>query len=347
MATTVTRYVNTNSTAGGNGTTSATSGANRAYASLSEWEAARQRNLVTADEIELVECMGTNADTTACDINGWTTDATRYIVIQCTGANRHTGVWDTSKYRLDVASGGWALINRMGYTRIYGLQMAYSGATAPCLYLYGQSVTMTGYYAYNILRCTNTGSGGTIFHAQRSDGAGSLYIYNNLLIDSGQHTGVSVSNGATFLGTVYVENNTIVRPTPNTTGSGINSSNLTYARNNIIYGYGNTNTYTYTVSNLVGDNNSTDSTDTMAGTPYNNKISQTFSFVNSAGLDFDLKPSDTGAIGRGMQISSLSSGLTDDIIGRARPSNRGFVSVGCFERPVGDNILVKRRRTII
>lgn len=347
MPTTVTRYVNTNSTAGGDGTTSATSGANRAYASLSGWEAARQRNLVTADEIEVVECMGTNADTTACDISGWTTDATRYIVIQCTGANRHTGVWDTNKYRLDVASGGWALISRMGFTRVFGLQIAYSASGGSVLYLYGPSVTMTGYFAYNIIRHKNTGTGGTIFNAQRSDGTASCYFYNNLLIDSGQNTGVSVSNGASFLGTCYVENNTIIRPTPNTTGSGINSSNLTYARNNIIYGYGNTNTYTYTGSNLVGDNNSTDSTDTMAGTPYNNKISQTFSFIDVAGLNFDLKPSDTGAIGRGMQISSLSSGLTDDIIGRARPSNRGFVSVGCFERPVGDNILVKRRRTII
>ena len=46
-----TRYINTASTAGGDGTTNATSGANRAYASFAEWEAARQASLTEVEEV--------------------------------------------------------------------------------------------------------------------------------------------------------------------------------------------------------------------------------------------------------------------------------------------------------
>ena len=319
------------------------------YTTLAAWEAARQRDLVAADEIEVVECSGSTADTTACDVSGWTTDATRYIVIQSSGSNKHSGVWDTSKYRLSAASGGWALLNRHNYTQIIGLQLSYSGATGRVLYYFTStaSLALNGRVYNNILRNTNTGSGGFIADFQRSNATSNVYFYNNLLIDDGQNSGITVSIGATFTGTVYAENNTIVRPTPNTTGSGINASNLCYARNNIIYGFGNTNTYTYTGSNLVGDNNSTDSTDTMAGTSYSNRVSQTFTFVDAAGLNFKLTAGDTGALGRGMQVSSLSSALTDDIVGTARPSANGFVCIGCFETAMQGSMLIRKRRKVI
>ena len=98
---TITRYVNPGST-GGNGTTSALSGANAAYASLSAWEAAEQQDLVTGNNIALVNCAGTTADTTVTTIVGWTTGATNYIEI--IGDNT-TGKWSTSNYRLSAGFG--------------------------------------------------------------------------------------------------------------------------------------------------------------------------------------------------------------------------------------------------
>ena len=113
-----TRYINTASTAGGNGTTNATSGANRAYASFSEWEAARQASLT---EVEEVICEGSTADSSSHTIDGWTTTAANYILIRTTQANRHNGRWDTTKYRLTSSAieGGWVFED---YVRFEGIQ---------------------------------------------------------------------------------------------------------------------------------------------------------------------------------------------------------------------------------
>lgn len=113
-----TRYINTASTAGGDGTTNATSGANRAYASFAEWEAARQASLT---EVEEVICEGSTADSSSHTIDGWTTSAANYILIRTTQANRHNGRWDTTKYRLTSSAieGGWVYED---YVRVEGIQ---------------------------------------------------------------------------------------------------------------------------------------------------------------------------------------------------------------------------------
>lgn len=93
----ITRYVNTASSAGGDGTTNATTGANRAYATLNEAEASEQ--CVLADTIEFI-CEGTAADSTIVTFSGWTTTSSYTINIRTTQANRHDGKWNTEKYRL-------------------------------------------------------------------------------------------------------------------------------------------------------------------------------------------------------------------------------------------------------
>lgn len=97
---TITRYVNTASTAGGDGTTNATTGANRAYASMNEWETNEQTDLVTDADIHVVYCTGTAADTTAVDIDGWTTGASNDITIN---GELDGPAWNTSLYRLSLA----------------------------------------------------------------------------------------------------------------------------------------------------------------------------------------------------------------------------------------------------
>src|SRR3989338_10070796 len=58
-------------------------GYSNCYTSLSAWEAAENRNLTVTNEIAVARIEGTwtNPDTTAVTIDGWTTDATRYIRI--------------------------------------------------------------------------------------------------------------------------------------------------------------------------------------------------------------------------------------------------------------------------
>ncbi len=72
------------------------------YTSLSAWEAGENRDLVALDEIAVAQIDGTwtNPDTTAVTIDGWVTDATRYIKIYTTATARHDGKWNTGKYRL-------------------------------------------------------------------------------------------------------------------------------------------------------------------------------------------------------------------------------------------------------
>jgi hypothetical protein len=94
------------------------------YSSLSAAEAGEQANLVTGDVQLDIECYAF-ADTTAVTVDGWTTDATRYVRIFTPTAERHDGKWDTSAYRLYVsgATFGNLLSLAEDYTRVEGIQV--------------------------------------------------------------------------------------------------------------------------------------------------------------------------------------------------------------------------------
>lgn len=101
------------------------------YTSMSAWEAAIQKDLTASDEFAVAEIDGDwsgGADTTAVIIDGWTTDATRYIEVRTTTAARHTGKWDATKYILSPANAG-SISNEENYTRLVGLQI-YNPSTA-------------------------------------------------------------------------------------------------------------------------------------------------------------------------------------------------------------------------
>ena len=90
-------YVNPSIT-GGDGTTPAT-----AFDSLNDVTAIT-RDLVTETATDDVYCL--NATNTTADPNwawfvtNWTTNATYFLTVHQDSANRHDGVWDTSKYHL-------------------------------------------------------------------------------------------------------------------------------------------------------------------------------------------------------------------------------------------------------
>src|SRR5690554_6305228 len=99
----ITRYVNTASSPGGDGTTNATTGDNRAFASLNEAEAAIPASI--ADWYDIV-CEGQDADSAAVDFAGTTTSASNYVQVRTDPSatyGRHAGARDTSKYRLAVS----------------------------------------------------------------------------------------------------------------------------------------------------------------------------------------------------------------------------------------------------
>lgn len=297
------------------------------YTSLSAWEAAQQADLTASDQIKVAECRSTSgtADTTSCTITGWTTDATRYAVVQSSGANKHAGIWDATKYRLSTS--GNNLIVTQDYTRIIGIQSESSSAAnqgALRLNNTGCSVSKS------ILRFTGTGANGHAIITANT--AGLVSIFNNLILvnsASGTNYGILGVTGAP--GTLNVENNTIIRLSANTSAIGIGQlggSSSTIARNNLVSGFGNTNTYTGTFATGT-DNNTTNGTDSI-GVGSNNSTSQTFTFTNSAGGDYSLASGDTGARDKGTLLSAVGSGFTDDILSNPRDAV-GAIDCGCFE----------------
>lgn len=188
MATETIRYVDPNAEVGGDGTTNALTGANCAFVSLGVWEAARQRDLPGADEWEHVYCSSDDAgsthlaDTTACTINGWTTDATRYIQIEA--ASSHGGKWNDTIYRLESETFG--IDYAESYVRLSGIQVKVTGSSGTHYCLYSHSYDATCVYTFDklilrgVLSSTADGAGIFIF---ANGGAHTTNLRNSLFYD--------------------------------------------------------------------------------------------------------------------------------------------------------------------
>lgn len=124
----IVRYVDTGAAAGGNGTTSATSGANCAYQSLSQCEAAEDGvygNLASGSNTLTIHCNRTNGggqDTSRVDFGtDWITDSDSYLTVIADDFPAD-GKLDTSKYILHTTNDN-AIINRTQYSRLINLQI--------------------------------------------------------------------------------------------------------------------------------------------------------------------------------------------------------------------------------
>ncbi len=292
---TITRYVNPASADGGDGTTNATSGANRAYASLNDWEGHEQQDLNTGNNIALVYCEGTE-DSTQCTINGWTTSAADYIQIQSSAGHRHSGKWDDTKYHLVVNDR--VFVNYEEYIRFDGLQI--NGVTS------GVGLIYSG--------ASNTGE----LRLSNSILKGGAYIFESGDADVVHKVWNCIGYG---MESVFVNNaNPIV--VYNCTAIGCT-----------VVGFRKQGTGTYTAINCLAKGNTYDfyadsgsfvasycassdtSADNWGGT--GNHINHLFTFKDEGSYDYHLASDDVGAIDLG--VSDPGSGLfSDDIDGVAR-----------------------------
>lgn len=118
----ITRYVNTASTAGGDGTTNATIGESRAWATLMEAMTALNASPVS-DDIQVL-CCGSAADTVnANNWGSWTTSTSYSMAIRgnpdhANGA--HEGIWSADRYRIQCNTASKACIeNGLFTSRIF------------------------------------------------------------------------------------------------------------------------------------------------------------------------------------------------------------------------------------
>lgn len=308
----LTYYVNTASSAGGDGTTNATAGANRAFPTLLN---AIQSLFGTGAETFLgapcrILCSGTAADTSSLTSTNWDpvgTTATNYLLIQ--GDNR-SGVWSTSHYRIEVSNSSLIYNNHVPHLRLDALQGKVStNAGAEC----------------NIFRIATNGTVGTTADSRVSN----CIAWGVATGGTNNITGFRMSayNGTPPQGTRHwnclaydcengFESDQDEAIQYNCTGYG--------CLQNFVGGQVTINCLSANMQNIAGflacgdgggasKNNASD--DNSQEGP--NGQNGSFTFVNEASDDFRLSPSDTVARNNG--FTNPASGLyTDDIAGTDR-----------------------------
>lgn len=322
----ITRYVNTASTAGGDGTSNGTTGSNRAYASLDEASDAEAADLVTAGDNLVILCSGSTADSTfaSFDQAAWNTSTTNDVLIKPNVGQEHSGVWNTGVYRL---TSGLATSTLEDLT-LERLQVT-ENATLSNAHVLRYNATLTG--GVQVVRdClikmdhSDAEQAGQGIHMQ--DSSPTYYISNNIVYvaDSSSHT--AVRNGINMAGaggTYYVYNNTIAGAWT----IGIRTNGTDHVRNNIIDGAttcidGTPNTEQY---NAASDA-------TVSGT--GSRTNQTFTY-GSGPDNYLITSSDAGAKGFGEDLSGDANlPITDDIVGTSRPQDINY-DIGAFEVPEG------------
>ena len=294
--TTVTNVVDPNNGAGTN------------YTSLNAWEAGMQKDLVMANEISIAKCRctGGTADTTAVTVDGWTTDATRYIKIWTdpTEGYRHNGTYQTgNKYRIEVDA-YWSTIldNEEPYTKIIGIQIYNNGGNN------GGGGIFSNWGMYTtvdkcIIRCVSTKSSTTAMTARGYDDK----ISNTLVYGWGYGFYEQQSAGAEIYNVTIVDCTTGIYAEAN---AGVNAKNV------LIKG-GTTNFSLSATGNTVSYCASSDATaDDIGGT--GNRVNQTFTFVGTD--NYHLASNDAGARNYGTDLSADSLlAFSDDIDGQTRP----------------------------
>jgi len=285
-------------------------GAGTDYTSLSAWEAGEQKDLVTADEIAVAKCRCTSgsADTSAVTIDGWTTDADRYIKIWTDPSEnyRHNGKWDENAYRLvDNATMDAVTVLEVAeaYTHIEGIQITIdiSGGSRAVNFNTGSDNSRI---SHCILRNT-IGSSTDGIYIRNVNG---IKVYNNLVYD---FTRYGIIDEYNYTGHA-VYNNTVIDCT--TYGYYFHSN--TPLKNNIGKGCGEDFHAGGSGFNSDCDYNAS-SDGTAPGA--NSRTNQTFTFVDEANDDFHLASDDAGAKDYGADLSSDPNlSFNDDIDGETR-----------------------------
>ena len=334
------RYVNTSSTAGGDGTTNNTGGATRAFASLNE-ALASLVSLGTLRHPYTIYCEGTAADTTACTQTSWNfvTNPTDYVLVTTDQAagKRHSGQYDTTKYRLEVTDNSVIYCNQASHVRLEGLQ--------------GQITCTTSTSAnYNVFRLATANNASANIDHRISDCIAKGVVSGG----TDNISGYIQSDPVTFTGTCKIWNCIAYG-----CYAGFNSDGSTWAQNNLYHynctAYGNEFNFMdlmrcvnclsanpttgagfgFLSTGTTGHSNNASDDNTAGGT--NARINQTFSFVNAAGGNFQLTAGDSGA--RNFGLSDPASGLfLDDITGTTRA---GSWDIGAFEAMAAS--MVRRR----
>lgn len=336
---------------------------------LALWESNNQADITAAgSNVDAVaECIGsgnnlnlgtgtTSPGTARVDFTGWTTDATHRVVVRAQAGSEHlsTGVLDRSKAFIETSIGGGngVLFPRIDFT-LQNMQVVLNplaaSAGAKCVYLSNVSEPSRSVIIENCLFIVNMdlanafGQDGNFFELRGP--TSQCIIRNNIFVLNGNGSTGSFSScyiqGNASPGTFVHQfhNNTVIvrdKPTGSTVLFSIVGGDEIDSNNNYLYrdgeGVVTGNIYNAnspaTLTKGAGDVTS----NTEATTVGNQSVAySTDNFTNVTPGSEDLTPvAGSGVVDAGVDLTSV--GITDDVLGTARPQGSAF-DAGAIELP--------------
>jgi hypothetical protein len=258
----------------------------------------------------------TNGLSDSLTVDGWTTDASRYVMVRVPPSQRHTGkVYD---------AGG----NFTGFALLGGINAAAYYTRLEGLMIKGGAVSLSGVYCRFENGIVYRGGSGSY---SISAGYAATYVGNTMVIEDQGSAGIRVNDWST----AYVYNVTVVGGK----GAGLSA----YGGNNsmaILRNVLSTGNVGGDFKGNIGNGSaaycaSSDGTaDDWGGEGH--RINQTFSFVDAAGGDCHLSPSDAGARDYGRSLAGDGSyPIFTDVDGEYRS---GAWDIGADEAPAGSGV---------
>lgn len=313
----ITRYVNTASTSGGDGTTNAITGPNRAHRTLNNAEAAEQGDLVAAGNSLEILCSG-GADVSYTSIAGWTLDASHTITVKMHPDFKNTsGVFDDSKYHLKIPS-SWSnsFYITQGWVTLDGIQSSPTASNSTGL---RYSATDGGTVVFKNCIVKGSGANGQVGLNTGASGSNGRVV-NNVVSDFVNY-GIRKQAYFDAGSSVSFYNNTV-----NNCGTGLylgsfNTSNVRAVNNlltnNTTADFDAPSAATYSSNNVTSDGTSPD-----AG--FSSKV---VAYTDAAGGDFSTSDSDIVGLGSDLSADSYYS-FSADILGVDRGASW---DIGAFQ----------------
>ncbi len=288
-------------------------------------------DLVTNSYILNIPCYyDTGRDTTTANVLGYSTGIGNYIKIyapnntstEVNRSQRHQGMQASDVYTLQGTLGDNALAVGIPYVRIVGLHITNYGGNNS----YGSAIKLTNNVRYvtiegNLIHDPAPLSYGTTIGVTNT-GSGGFKVFNNIVYNVKYGVCIDHNSGVPS----YVYNNLVYNSQYAFTHIGGTEAVF---RNNI----GQSCSYGCYAMNATSGSDYNISGDSYTPGGSHSKPNTMVSFVDAAGLNFHLAPSDTAAKDAGMDLSADTNlAFNTDINGQVRPVG-GTWDIGPFEAP--------------